>query len=225
MFKTLITLSRSRSHDLTQGVRDANALSILRQQIRDSAAGVQSARRSLALVMAHAARERQTLQRIDSQISDLETRCLGALAIDREDLAGEGAAAIARLESERRATQAARDSYQAEIATLQNHLAEAERRLRELDRGSHIAAAVAKSQSLRGVMTTGVTSSLNDAEATLARLQERQQVAEFSETSLSALTSCQSAEAVSARMAAAGCGPALETDAAAVLARLRSRQH
>ncbi|NPD15554.1 PspA/IM30 family protein [Xinfangfangia sp. D13-10-4-6] len=225
MFKTLITLGRSRSHDLAQAVSDANALPILRQQIRDSAAGVQSARRALALVMAHAARERMTLERIGTQITDLETRTLDALALDREDLAAEGAAAIARLEGEQKATQAALNSYTAEIATLQTHLTEAERRLRELDRGSHIAAAVAKSQSLRGVMNTGVTSSLNEAEATLSRLKDRQQVAEFSETSLSAMTSCQSAEAVSARMAAAGCGPALETDATAVLARLRSRQN
>ncbi|MBJ2152916.1 PspA/IM30 family protein [Paracoccus sp. IB05] len=224
MFKTLVALSRSRNHDLTQAVRDANALPILRQQIRDSAAGVQAARRSLAMVMAHSARERGILTRIDAQISDLETRCLGALAMDRDDLAGEGAAAIARLEAERTTVQAALGAFNAEIATLQHQLQEAERRLRDLDRGSHIAEAVSKSQKLRGVLNHGANASLSDAEETLARLQQRQQIEETAANSLSVITACQSAESISNRLAAAGCGPALETDASAVLARLRARQ-
>lgn len=224
MFKTLIRMSRSRSFDLTRDISDARALADLRQQISDCAVAVQSAQRALALVTARSAREKQMLMRIDARIDDLETRCLGALAIDRDDLAGEGAAAIARLESDRKATRAGLDTNQSEIAGLRRHLAEAEQRMRELDCGSQIATA-AEDQRLRGEMTTGVTVAITEAEATLARLQERQQIIEVSETSLSALTSCQSAEAISARMAAAGCGPALETDAAAVLARLRSRQN
>ena len=37
MFNTIITLVRGRSHDAAQAVADANALSILRQQLRDAA--------------------------------------------------------------------------------------------------------------------------------------------------------------------------------------------
>ena len=87
MFNTIVTLMRGRSHDAAQAVADANALSILRQQLRDAASGVEAARRSVAVVMAYAERERKSLPRIAAQLTDLETRALAALGQGREDLA------------------------------------------------------------------------------------------------------------------------------------------
>ena len=74
MFNTIVTLIRGRSHDAAQGIANANALSILRQQLRDAASGVEAARRSVAVVMAYAERERKSLPRITAQLSDLEAR-------------------------------------------------------------------------------------------------------------------------------------------------------
>ena len=114
MFNTVVTLIRGRSHDAAQSLADANALSILRQQLRDAASGVEAARRP-------------------------------------------------------------------------------------------------------------VTASLAEAEATLTRLQDRQFHAEATAAAVIELSAGQSAEAISARLAAAGCGPLLKPDAAAVLARLKAR--
>lgn len=225
MFKTLITLARGRSHDAAQSLADANALAILRQQIRDSAAGVEGARRALALVMAYARREEKSLERISSQMEELEGRTLAALAKDREDLATEGAAAIAGLEAERMTAERALATYQTEIAKLRGQLSRSEERLRELQRGSRIADAAQRSQHLRGVIPNGTMASLDEAEATLSRLQERQIIAESAALSVDELSAGTSAETVSARLAASGCGPAIRPDAAAVLERLKSRQN
>ncbi len=223
MFNTLITLVRGRSHDATQALADANALSILRQQLRDAAAGVEAARRSVAVVMAYAERERKSLPRVTAQLSDLEARALAALGQGREDLAVEAAAAIAQLEAERATVQTALVTYDVEIARLRDEVSGAETRLRELQRGLQLADAAQKSQSVRGVVSRPVTASLTEAEATLARLQQRQFHAEATAAAVTELSAGLSAEAISARLAAAGCGPALKPDAAAVLARLKEK--
>lgn len=223
MFNTIITLVRGRSHDAAQALEDANALSILRQQLRDAAGGVEAARRSVAVVMAYAERERKSLPRIKTQIADLEGRALAALAQGREDLATEAAAAIAQLEAERTTTETALATYETEIVRLRDELGGAELRLRDLRRGLQLADAAQKSQTVRGVVSRPVTASLAEAEATLSRMQSRQLHAEAAALAVVDLSAGQSAEAISARLAAAGCGPSLRPDAAAVLERLKQK--
>lgn len=223
MFNTIITLARGRGHDAAQAVADANALSILRQQLRDAAAGVEAARRSVAVVMAYAERERKSLPRINAQIADLESRAMVALAQGREDLATEAASAIAQLEAERATTETALATYETEIARLRDELGGAELRLRDLKRGMQLADAAQKSQTVRGVVSRPVTASLAEAEATLSRLQSRQLHAEATALAVVELSASQSAEAISARLAAAGCGPSIRPDAAAVLERLKQK--
>lgn len=223
MFNTIITLVRGRSHDAAQAVADANALSILRQQLRDSAAGVEAARRSVAVVMAYAERDRKSLPRINAQIADLEGRAVAALAQGREDLATEAAAAIAQLEAERATSERALATYEVEIARLQEELGTSELRLRELQRGLQLADAAQKSQAVRGAVSRPMTASLAEAEATLTRLQSRQLHAEATAVAVVELSAGQSAEAISARLAAAGCGPSIRPDAAAVLERLKQK--
>ena len=223
MFNTIITLVRGRSHDASQALEDANALSILRQQLRDAASGVEAARRSVAVVMAYAERERKSLPRINAQIADLEGRAIAALAQGREDLATEAAAAIAQLEAERTTTETALATYETEISRLRDELDGAELRLRELKRGLQLADAAQKSQTVRGVVSRPVTASLAEAEATLSRVQSRQLHAEATAVAVVELSASQSAEAISARLAAAGCGPSIRSDVAAVLERLKQK--
>ena len=223
MFNTIVTLLRGRSHDAAQVLADANALSILRQQLRDSAAGVEAARRSVAVVIAYAERERKALPRIAAQLADLETRAMAALAQGREDLATEAAAAIAQLEAERTTAERTLATYETEIARLRQELADAETRLRDLKRGLQLADAAQKSQAVRGVVSRPVTASLVEAEATLSRLQSRQIHAEATAAAVADLSAGPSAAAVAARLAAAGCGPALRPDARAVLDRLKAK--
>lgn len=223
MFKFLTTLVRGHSHDMAEAVGDANALVILRQQLRDAAQGLDQAKRSVAVVMAYAERERGTAQRIARQLEDLEVRAIDAVRKGRDDLATEAASAIAELEAERTTTDRAIQHYDAEIRRLREQVSLSEQRLKALKRGQQLADAAAKTQALRGTMPEGVLASLREAEATLARLQDRQRHAEAVEVALADLSTGSSAEATSARLAAAGCGAPLRPDAAAVLDRLRQK--
>ena len=56
MFKLFVTLLRGRNADAADALTNTLALPILRQQLRDCAGGVETARRAVA--MAYAERER-----------------------------------------------------------------------------------------------------------------------------------------------------------------------
>jgi phage shock protein A len=224
MFKQLLTLARGRAADGSQVFLDANALSILRQQMRDAAQGVEKSRRAVAIVIAYAEREKTSLKRIEFQISDLETRALDALAKDREELATEAAGTIAHLEAERDTTRKAIETYRVEISRLKQCLADSEACLRDMKRGQHLAEANEKAHRLRGVTPSVQINDLKDAQATLARLQERQDHAEATASAISELSVGTSAASMTDRLAAAGCGAPLRSDAAAVLDRLKNQK-
>ncbi|WP_284163690.1 PspA/IM30 family protein [Frigidibacter sp. SD6-1] len=223
MFNLLVTYFRGARADRTEQLADAIALPVLRQQLRDSAASVETARRAVAVVMAHAEREKKNADRIASQKADLEDRALAALAAGKEALAAEAAQTIAHLEAEHDVALRAIATYETEIANLRAIVSDSELRLRELERGQKLAVATDKTQRLRAEMPQIATSSLAQAEATLARLQERQAHADATRLALNELTTTSNAAMMRDRLAAAGCGAALRPDAQAVLERLKAK--
>ena len=68
MFKQLMTLARGRATDRSQAILHANALALLRQQMREAAEGVTRSRRAVAVVIAYGEREKSALTRIEAQI-------------------------------------------------------------------------------------------------------------------------------------------------------------
>jgi len=223
MFKQLLTLVRGQTTDGSQAMLDANALSLLRQQMRDAAHGVDKSRKAVAVVMAYAEREKVSLKRLEAQILDLETRALGALEQDHEELAFEAAGTIAQLEAERDTAVKVINAYQTQITKLRQCLSESETCLREMKRGQHLAEANDKAQRLNGVMPSGFVNDLKDAETTLKRLQERQEHAEATATAMGELSAGANAEDITGRLAEAGCGAPMKPDATAVLDRLKKK--
>ncbi|MEJ8475433.1 PspA/IM30 family protein [Roseibium algae] len=223
MFKMISTLIRSRSYDAAEAFTDENALSILRQQLRDAGEGLMQTKRAVAVVIAYQAREKKTAERLSGQLSDLEERALDAIRQGRDDLASEAASAIADAEAELASTEKALSHYRNEIIKLREQVSLSEQRLRSLQRGKQIADAAQRTQKLRGTMPSGVHASLREAETTLERLQSRQDHAEEVEVALVELNSTSSTSSTVARLAAAGCGAPLKADAARILDRLRAR--
>ncbi len=223
MFRHLVTLARGRSADATQAVLDANAISLLRQQMRDAAQSVEKSRKAVAVVMAYAEREKKALSVLEAKIDDLETRARAALEKDREDLALEASGTIAELEAERDATVKAIDIYTKEIARLRHALTVSETQLSELKRGQRLAEANEKSLKMRGAFPTAQHSDLNDASATLKRLQDRHEQSEETAAAMVELLATSSAEQMSDRLADAGCGAPKRSSAEDVLKRLKSK--
>lgn len=223
MFKQFVTLVRGRSEEAMIAATDKHALPILRQQIRDCARAVEASRRAVAVAMAQNEAEKAQHEKLLQQIRDLEARTISALEQEKEDLAREGAEAVAHLEAERDASSQAQVRFSKEINRLRAVLRDGEARLRQLQRGQRLAAATDKTQKMQEIFPDQGLSSLCEAESTLERLQQRQSERDATARALIKLKASGSAEITQDRLARAGCGTPLRTGADDVLARLKAK--
>jgi len=227
MIKTVLTLFRGSVAAAGEELEDRTALLILDQQMRDAAAAVDRSKRTLALAIASDQQEGRRLETTNTRIADLEMRATAALEGGREDLAREAAQAIAGLEAERDAAMTARTLFAAEITRLKRHVASAEARINELDRGRRIARA---SEAVRSLRRSGIEaarpyeSTLPEAEATLRRLRDRQLEAHAADEALIEIDAASGPLATAEKLAEQGFGPRMKSTADDVLARLKAKR-
>jgi phage shock protein A len=224
MLKTLMLIFRGTAAQAAEDLADRNALLILDQHIRDGAAGLDRARRALAIAMAQDAAEVKRLEGVRAKIADLEARARAALAGNREDLALEAAEALAGLEADRLSAEAAHASFVREGQKLRGMVANAERRLAELERGRRAARASEAVRRLRASGTSSVggdAGALRDAEAVLKRLRDRQLEDEAADDAFDALDSAFGPDLVAEKLETAGFGPRTRPTAASILERLK----
>jgi phage shock protein A len=227
MFKTILTLFRGSVAAAGEDLEGRNALLILDQQMRDAAAAVDRAKRTLALAIAQDQQEGRRLDATNARIADLEIRAPAALDGGRQDLAREAAEQIANLEADRDAAMTARALFASEITRLRRHVSSAEARITELDRGRRIARA---SEAVRALRRGGVEaarpyeSTLPEAENTLKRLRERQLEAQAADEALTEIDAADGPLAVAEKLAEQGFGPRLKSTADDVLARLNAKR-
>ncbi len=228
MLKTMMTLMRGSAASAAEDLADRNALLILDQQVRDVQAGLGRAQRALAVALAEDAQEARRDEQAAARIGGLESRARAALRAGREDLATEAAHAIATLEAECQAGRQAGALFATEIARMRHAVADAERRLAELQRGRRVArVAEAVRVSRRGRIESAgpAQCTLPEAEQTLARLRDRQAREAAAEDLLDGITAQTAPQTAEERLAQAGFGPAARPDAASVLARLKRTTH
>lgn len=223
MMKVLNLLMRGAIADNAQAIHDANAVAILRQQIRDAAGAMSTARRELAVAMAYRAAETRALDALASRIETVSDGARKALADGREDLGQEAATLIAALEDERADRQVAMTRFAADIDRLKALVTHGETRLRDLDRGLQTARATeaVRRAGLNGRrVAASSTGALGEAEETLARLRERHDNDSDLGDALAGLEA-EAAGDVEGRLRAAGYGRG-RTDPKTVLDRLRA---
>jgi phage shock protein A len=221
-----LTLFRGSVAAAGEELEDRTALLILDQQMRDAAAAVERSKRTLALAIAGDQQEGRRLETTNARIADLEVRASAALDGGREDLAREAAQAIANLEADRDAAMTARTLFASEIARLKRHVANAEARITELDRGRRIARASEAVRSLRrsGIEARPYESTLPEAENTLKRLRERQMEAQAADEALIEIDAASGPLATAEKLAEQGFGPRMKSTADDVLARLKAKR-
>jgi len=224
MFKTIFTIVRGRQAEAIESFADANAMTLLDQQIRDAAADLDRARRALAIARAQDGAEAARIEGLRAKIADLEQRAVAALEAAREDLAAEAAEAIAGLEIEVAAAVAARASFTRECDKLSRMTTDAERRFAELERGRRAARAAEAIRRLRSRGSQhfgGGEGALRDAEATLRRLRERQIEDEAATCAIEAIEGNSGADLVAEKLEAAGFGDQTKPTGKSVLERLK----
>lgn len=225
MFKTVATLFRARAHIAGEKASDACALPLLDQQIRDCAVALAKAKKAAAFAVAQAQTEKRRLAALEAGIADLESRACAALRQGRDDLAMDAAGLMADLEADRDAAARALGLHESAGEKMRARLRKSEAQLAELNRGRALARAQKTLGRLRrdGQGDNPFRAGFAEAEATLARLNERIGLADDAEAALAGFDNARSPGKMAEKLAQAGCGPRLRATAEDVFARLRAK--
>ncbi len=223
MFKSLFALVRGRTNDAAERVVDDNAMTILRQQLRDSANAVATARKAVAVAMAQNEQEIGQHKKLVERISDLEKRTIIALEQGKNELARDAAETISILATECETSEQAQQQFSTEIERLKTAVRQSEARLRELQRGQRLADATDKTQRMRGMTNNSGLSALKDAENTLERLRNRQMEIDATTAAMDEISMSNDPSTMSERLAEAGCGAPQKSSADEILERLAKK--
>ena len=223
MFKTLATLIHGQNARAEDRVRDAFAIELIDQKIRESENSLRAAKATLASLIQRQRSEQKQHAALKSRISDLTRRAQEALDNDREDMATEAARAIANMENELTGRTETLDRLDQKVMRLRSSIESGHRRIIDLKQGAIQARAVRREQNIQMQMQrTGVTSgSVEEAEELIARVLGRDDPFERSEI-LADINRDLDGDNITNRMADAGFGDATRSTADDVLARLKS---
>lgn len=223
MFKTLSTLLNGQSARAEVRVRDAFAIELIDQKIRESDAGLRAGKATLASLIQRQRAEEQQHTALKARVVDLTGRATEALEKGREDMATEAARAIATMENELTVRHETLERLDQKIVRLGSSIEAGHRRIIDLKQGAIQARAVKHEQDIQMKMTkSGMsTNSTQEAEDLIARVLGRDDPFEKAEI-LADINQDLQGDSITNRMADAGFGAATRTTADDVLARLRS---
>lgn len=225
MFKTLATLINGQNARTEDRVRDAFAIELIDQKIRESAHSLRAAKATLASLIQRQRAENQQYAALKARIDDLTKRAQEALDQDREDMAAEAARAIATMENELTVRAETLDRLDQKVVRLRTSIESGHRRIIDLKQGAIQARAVRREQSIQMQMTErGVTSSsVEEAEELITRVLGKDDPFERTEI-LAEINHDLYGGSITDRMANAGFGTATRSTADDVLNRLKSKQ-
>ena len=226
MFKTLATLIHGQNARAEDRVRDAFAIELIDQKIRESDNSLRAAKATLASLIQRQRSEQKQHAGLKSRISDLTRRAQDALANDRDDLAAEAARAIAGMENELALRADTLQRLDQKIMRLRSSIESGHRRIIDLKQGAIQARAVRREQDIQMQMhRSGVTtSSVDEAEELIARVLGRDDPFERTEI-LADINRDLDGGSIADRMADAGFGNATRSTPDDVLDRLKAAQN
>ena len=225
MFKTLSTLIAGVNARSEDRVRDAFAIELIDQKIREAETSLKAAKATLASLIQRQRSEERQRDALKSRIKDMMTRAQDAMDQDREDLATEAAHAVAQMENELTIRNETCSRLDQKVIRLRNSIEAGHRRIIDLKQGAIQARAVRREQAIQTKLnsTIGRTSNVEEAEELIGRVMGKNDPFEQSEI-LREIDRDLGHETLADRMADQGCGPATRTTADDVLARLKSKK-
>ena len=222
MLEPFMTQLRDLLSGGSQDGDSRHSRAVLAANLREAAASVRAAQVALARARAEQQLDRKRLQHIKASVEDLENRARNALLKGNDALAREAAEAIALLEDEKAALEAAIASFEEDLTGLTEGLHRAQGRLRALKRGERDVDVRAHIQKAQSIGTGAGQSALAEAELRLEDIRLQQERDQIAEQEFQTLSVTDRPAALIEKLADANCGDPVKTRADDVLARLKS---
>ena len=217
--RTLLTGAQTRSEER---LRVAYAPELIEQKIREAHDGLKAAKAALANLIQRERSELRQIQALEGRVTDLMTRTKSALDAGREELAGEGAEAIAAMENELALRRDTARRLETRTLRLRQSVEATNRRIIDLKQGAGLARAVHREQAIQARLgnTLASDSPIAEAEELIATILTRDDPFEKGEI-LREIDRGLDRVDLGERMAAEGFGKSTKITANDVLARLQ----
>jgi phage shock protein A len=225
MFKTLSTLIAGVNARPEDRVRDAFAIELIDQKIREAEQSLKAAKATLASLIQRQRSEERQRDTLKNRIKDMMGRAQDALDKGRDDLAGEAASAVAQMENEVTIRLETCDRISQKVIRLRNSIESGHRHIIDLKQGAIQARAVRREQAIQTKLnsTIGRTSSTQEAEDLISRVIGQDDPFEQSEI-LREIDRDLGYDTLTDRMSDQGIGASIRTTADDVLARLTHKK-
>lgn len=225
MFKTLSTLIAGANARAEDRVRDAFAIELIDQKIREADTHLAAAKATLASLILRQRSELRQLDGLNGRVADLTHRAVAAMAAQELALAAEAAEAIATIENEAAIRSTTLTRLEAQILRLRTSIDAGNRRIIDLKQGAIQARAVRREQDIQSRLTTllGGPSAAQEAEELIAGVLGRDDPFEQGQI-LAEIDADLNRAGIADRLADRGFGPATKVTAAQVLARLSNSE-
>lgn len=174
MFKKLFTAARGHANEMAEDIVDANALTILDQEIRDADKALVKSKSSLAELMGKRKIQQDKVDAIKKKMTQYETQ---AMQLDDEsELFGDVCERMATLEDELAPLKEIIAQFESSEESLKSSVKKAEANIKMLKGQVDIVRATADAQKAQASVTqyAGNTTSLSEARGSLERIKEKQ---------------------------------------------------
>jgi phage shock protein A len=223
VLKTLIAGANARSED---NIQNYFAVDLLDQKIREADQDLERAKSTLASLIIRKRNEKRALDGIKGRIADLEERTLKAIEAQNDDLATQGAQAIAELQNEADIRSQTVNSLTSKTDRMQLSIEKMHRRIVSLKQGMIEARSIdAECRAQKSMnRTIGKSTNIREAEKLIDRIKGRDDPFEENEV-LEEIDAGLNHTNTKDALAEAGFGGKTKTSAEDVLARLAAKQN
>lgn len=207
LFNKIWTGIRGHAHEAGQGVVDANALTILDQEIRDADKALSNARDQLSLIAAKRAMADKEVNDLQADREKYLDGAKKALVKGDEDLARRAAERVAAIDQELTAKRQVVDDYQSSETQMRQTVSAIEAKIKSLKQQVETVKAneaVIKAQAAVASSHSGMNSKLGNASESLKRIKERQAMQKHRMAEAEKLDQAASGADLDAALAAAG---------------------
>jgi len=169
---------RGHASEAGQAIVDANAITILEQEIRDSKTALNEAKSSLTTIMAQATGAERKVNKLKESIKIYTEHGKKAKAADNMDLVNDAVAKIQEIQMELGPQEKIAETYNANVANIKKRINVTERSIKALDTKLRMAKAnekVLKAQEITAANNSGSDNSATSALESLERLEKAQQ--------------------------------------------------
>jgi len=225
MFATLRTLVTGANIRAEEHVRDAFAIELIDQKVRESEVALRAAKGTLASLIQRERSEKRQFDGLQNRIADLTSRAQAALDADNEALAMEAATAVATMENELAIRSETLARLDAKVMRLRSSVEAGHRRIIDLKQGALQAKSVQAEARVQSKLhsTLSKSNSVEEAQDLIARVLGRDDPFEQAQI-LDDINGDLDASNLTDRMADAGYGNATKVTGAAVLDRLKPKK-